>query len=30
MMDFNIVKVVVNKGEVNSVAMVEPDMLERN
>ena len=28
MMDFNIVKAVVNKGEVNSIAMVEPDMLE--
>ena len=28
MMDFNIVKAVVNKGEANSVAMVEPDMLE--
>ena len=28
MMDFNIVKAVVNKGEANSIAMVEPDMLE--
>ena len=28
MMDFNIVKVVINKGEMNSVAMMEPDVLE--
>ena len=28
MMDFNIVKAIVNKGEANSIAMVEPDMLE--